>query len=91
MSRQSQDSDTNEDIPPIPPIPQLSELLDLEQNVASTRQLDNYGFFVDTEDATISPPKAKAKIKELEREWISILDNWESSQKRKKTRVFQYN
>jgi hypothetical protein len=89
MSRQSQDSDTNDAVPPIPPIPQLSELLDLEKNSVITRQLDHYGFFLDSEDASLLPPKAKTKLKETEREWISILDNWEYNFKRKKTRVMR--
>jgi hypothetical protein len=52
------------------------------------RELDHYGFFVDSDDAS-TPPKPKTTVKELEKEWITLLDNWEVNSTRKKSRVFE--
>ncbi len=83
MSRTS--NDESEYFPAIPPIPQLSELLLQPPSPIKTRETDQYGFYLDSEDASICP-KLK-KVQELEKEWISILDNWTIQSSRKKSRI----
>lgn len=65
-------------------------VVDVVEVSNAKRQTDEFGFFVDTIDAT--PPaqltsKEKKEIKAAESEWLHLLDNWQSLSLKNKSKI----
>jgi hypothetical protein len=100
------DQNHQDDIPPLPPISALvesiQEINDKNLRVLRVvnpstplvnRAVDEFGFYLDTPDATSISYKTKSKkktIQKREMEWIRVLGNWEVEVDRNKSKVLPF-